>query len=134
MKLSKKINTTLIKFVLVVGFGFFLFSLPATVHAAGKGNSDNCNNTTSQAALENCIKNNKIIKDLNYIINFLSAGVAVVIVAMIIIGGIQYMTADPSAQSVQAAKARITNALLALIVFIFTFAFLQWLVPGGIFG
>jgi len=134
MKLSQKINTSLLKFVLAIGFGFFLFSLPATVQAASNGNGDNCKNTTSAAALENCIRNNKITKDLNYIINFLSAGVGIVIVGMLLVGGIQYMVAGANPQALTAAKARISNALIALLAFIFTFAFLQWLVPGGIFG
>ena len=77
---------------------------------------------------------NPIIRDLESLINFLSIGVGVVVITVIIIGGIQYMTAGGNPQAVSAAKSRIINALIALVAFIFTFAFLQWLVPGGIFG
>lgn len=93
-----------------------------------------CNQTGTAAQLEACVQANPIVNRLEEIINFLSIGVGVVVVAVIIFGGIQYMTADGSAQATAAAKSRITNALIALLAFIFTYAFLQWLVPGGVFN
>lgn len=66
-------------------------------------------------------------------INLLSALVGVVVIAMIIIGGIQYSAAGDDPQKVMAAKSKIANAILALVVFIFMYGFLQWVVPGGIF-
>lgn len=65
--------------------------------------------------------------------NVLSAVVGVVIVIMIAVGGVQYSTAGDDPQAVSAAKNRIRNAILALVFYLFTFAFLQYLVPGGIF-
>jgi hypothetical protein len=70
---------------------------------------------------------------LSNIANILSAGVGVIIVIMIIVGGIQYTTAGSDPQKVAAAKSKIMNAIIALIAFFFLFAFLQWVVPGGIF-
>ncbi len=74
-----------------------------------------------------------IIAYLVMFINALSAIVGVVIVIMITIGGIQYAAAGPNPAAVVAARKRIINAVLALALFIFMFAFLQWLVPGGMF-
>lgn len=65
-------------------------------------------------------------------INILSGLVGVVIVIMIAVGGIQYTTARDDPQAVAAAKVRIRNAILALVFYLFGFAFLQWLVPGGL--
>ncbi len=65
-------------------------------------------------------------------INFLSIGVGIVVIVMVIIGGIQYSTAGGNAQAVAAARSRIFNAILALLAYIFLWAFLQWIVPGGI--
>lgn len=79
------------------------------------------------------LSNNPIIKDLNIVLNFLSAGVGIVIVGMIILGGIQYSAAGDNAQAVAAAKQRIINALIALAAYLLMFAFLQWLIPGGVF-
>jgi hypothetical protein len=67
------------------------------------------------------------------VINVMSALVGVVVITMIIIGGIQYSTAGSDPQKIAAAKAKIVNALTGLVAFILMYAFLQWLVPGGIF-
>lgn len=77
--------------------------------------------------------NNPIVKDLNQVVAFLSALVGIVVVGSIILGGIQYSAAGDNPQAVSAAKQRIINGLIALIAFLFTFAFLQWLIPGGVF-
>jgi hypothetical protein len=63
----------------------------------------------------------------------LTALVGIVVVMMLVIGGIQYSAAQGDPNAVMAAKKRISNALLALVVYIFTVPFLNWLVPGGIF-
>lgn len=82
----------------------------------------------------NIDKNNcGIVRYLLIFINAMSGLVGVVVIIMIIIGGIQYSSAGSDPQKVQAAKSKITNAVLALAMFIFMFSFLQWIVPGGIF-
>ncbi len=80
------------------------------------------------------LKDNPIVKDLNDIVNVLSGLVGVVVVGVIILGGIQFATAGDKAEAVSAAKKRITNGVIALVAFLFIFAFLQWLIPGGVFG
>ncbi len=66
-------------------------------------------------------------------INILSALVGVAIAASIIYGGIQYSSAGGDPQKVSAAKRRIFGAVIALAVYTFMFAFLQYIVPGGVF-
>lgn len=73
-----------------------------------------------------------IIAYLVTFINVLSGIVGVVIVIMITIGGIQYSTARDNPQAAAAAKGRITNAVMALVFYLFIFAFLQYIVPGGV--
>lgn len=132
MKKTKTAKTSILIF-LASFIGFFSFSLasPSPVYAAV---SPECKSTLTSAALQNCLKNNRIVKRIQQIVNFLSVAVGLVVVAMIILGGIQYTTAGDNPQKVTAAKMRITNALIALGIFMFMAAFLQWLVPGGIFG
>jgi hypothetical protein len=77
--------------------------------------------------------NNCITADIQIGLNVLTIGVGVIITIMIIIGGLQYMLARDNPQAVQAAKAKIINAIVAMISFMFVYAFLQWIVPGGIF-
>ncbi len=74
---------------------------------------------------------NPIYSYITAIINFLIAGVGLMVIIMVAIGGIQYMTAGGNPQSTEAAIKRIINAFIALIVFIFIWAFLTWLIPGG---
>lgn len=59
--------------------------------------------------------------------------VGVVVTAMLVFGGIQYSSAGSNPQKVQAAKQHISQALLALVLWIFMATFLQWLIPGGVF-
>lgn len=70
---------------------------------------------------------------LSAIANVLSIGVGIIIVIMIIVGGINYSMAGGDPGKVAQAKSRILNAIYALIAYFFLFAFLQWVVPGGIF-
>lgn len=70
---------------------------------------------------------------LNKIINTLTALTGLVIVISLIIAGIQYMTARDNASQVAAAKNRIVMSILAFVLYLLGAAFLQWLVPGGVF-
>ena len=71
-------------------------------------------------------------KYLNPFIKLLSAVVGILVVLSVIIGGVQYSAAGSDPQQVAAARKRIGNALLGLVAYIFLFALLNWLVPGGI--
>ncbi len=72
-------------------------------------------------------------KYINPAIDFLSIGFGLLVIIMIASAGIQYSAAGGDPQKVNNAKKRISNAVLALLLFIFMFALLQWLVPGGLF-
>jgi len=67
------------------------------------------------------------------LINALSGAVGVVIVIMVVWGGIQYAAAKDNPQQAASAKEHIRNALFALVIYIFMVAFLNWIVPGGVF-
>lgn len=77
---------------------------------------------------ENC----GIIGYITLFIQVLSGLAGVVIAGSIIYGGIQYSAAGSDPQKVSAAKARIRNAIIALVFFVFGLGFLNWLVPGGV--
>lgn len=78
---------------------------------------------------ENCA----IYAYLLIFINGLSAMVGIAVVGMIIYGGIQYSMSADDPQKVSAAKDKIKNAIIALVAYISLYAFLQWLIPGGVF-
>ncbi len=82
---------------------------------------------------QQCLSINPLVGWILTAINFLAVGVGVVVTIMIIIGGIQYASAGANPQAVHAAKQKIANAIIALLAFFFLYAFLQYLIPGGIF-
>jgi Type IV secretion system pilin len=73
-----------------------------------------------------------ITKYVNPAIRLLSGLVGVLVTISIVVAGIQYASAGGDPSKVVAARKRITNAILALLAYLFMFAFLQWLIPGGI--
>ncbi len=92
----------------------------------------NCDGRANGGNPQDCFETNPIVRLILQFINFLSIGIGVIVTIVIIVGGIQYMTAGPNPQAVSAAKKRITNAILALLAYFLLYAFLQWVVPGGI--
>ncbi len=84
-----------------------------------------------------CIENNAasggaIAVYLRMVLKFLSGGIGLVIVLMMVIAGIQYITSTGDPARVKAAKDRIVNAITALVLFVMAFAILSFIIPGGI--
>jgi len=79
-----------------------------------------------------CLKYNPMIQWIRFFINVLSALIGVIVIIMVTLAGIQYSSAADNPQGVQAAKKRIENVLVGLVAYIFLYAFLQWLIPGGV--
>jgi len=73
-----------------------------------------------------------IAKYVNPFVNLLAALVGVAVVISIVVAGIQYGSSAGDAQKVAAAKARIRNAVIALVTFVFLYSLLNFLVPGGL--
>jgi hypothetical protein len=74
---------------------------------------------------------NPIADALFGFIRFLSAGVGLVIVGSIIVGGIQYTGSRGDPQSTAMAINRIRSSLYALLIFIFAYAILNYIIPAG---
>jgi hypothetical protein len=70
---------------------------------------------------------------INPFILLLSALVGVVAVISIILAGIQYAGSADDPGTVSKAKQRIFNTIIGLIAYIFLFAFLSYIIPGGLF-
>lgn len=121
--IRKKIH--LILMVIFLGFLFGSMLIPAgTVFAADKEvKFQRCEDT------ESCDITERLV---NPAIKLLTFGVGIVVTTMIIIAGIQYSSAGNDPQKVSAAKSKISNAILALITYIFFLGLLQWLWPGGL--
>jgi hypothetical protein len=76
---------------------------------------------------------NAIIETIISIFNWASIGVGVVVVAFVIVGAIVYTTAAGNQERSKKGMEIIRNAILALILYLAMWAFLNYLVPGGLF-
>ena len=132
-KIIRNVSTKAALFLTLV-FGFLLISAPAFAANPDCSNTLNAKGTVSQSKVQSCLTQSPIVHDINIVVNGLSAGVGVVVTAVIIVGGVQYSMAGDNPQAVAAAKQRIINGLIALLVFFLIFGFLQWLIPGGVFS
>ena len=63
----------------------------------------------------------------------LSALIMVAAVISIIIAAIQYSSAGDNPSTVSKAKDRIFQTVIGILAYIFLFAFINFLVPGGLF-
>ena len=95
----------------------------------------------SDEELKNAKKNNGgentgmsciVERYINPFINLLAAMAGIAVVISIVLGGIQYSSAGGDPGKVAAARDRIRKAIIALLAFLFLYAFLNWLLPGGI--
>ncbi len=72
------------------------------------------------------------IEDASFaIIKILSDGVGLVIIASFILAGIQYTSSRGEPQATAQAEKRIRSNVIALFVFIFGYALLNYIVPGA---
>jgi hypothetical protein len=94
---------------------------------------DNCGDDTTDSATTPGSAPDLVALYLNPAINLFSSLVGVVVVISIIVGGIQYSMSAGDPQKAARAKGRIMNALIALVAYAFLWAFLQFIVPGGVF-
>jgi hypothetical protein len=76
---------------------------------------------------------NGVVDILFAIIRFLSAGVGLVVIGSIVWAGIQYTTSRGDPQASAAAIKRIRNTVIALAIYIFAYAILNYLIPKGFF-
>lgn len=106
---------------------------PGAPHTSGRSAVNNDPNDDGSTLLKTN-ESQKIYDRITQAINFLSAMVGVAVVISVVLGGIQYTTSGGDPQKVSAAKKRLTNAFVALFIFFFIYAFLQYLIPGGVFG
>lgn len=95
-------------------------------------NGNKCANGSTQGY---CSQPHNGIIDLTFaIIRFLSNGVGIVVIASIIVGGIQYIGSSGDPNNTNKAIGRIRSSIIALIVYIFAYAILNYLIPGAFFN
>mgnify|MGYP001590616622 CR=1 FL=1 len=80
------------------------------------------------------ITQNPIFFYLRNILIFLGGGIGLAVVGGIVAGAYMYITARANASQTQRGQTIIMNSIIGLLLFIFMYAILQFLIPGGIIG
>ena len=125
-------------FVLSIGFTSTAFAEePEDATNTGTFCDPETDSSCKDTSLEECGKSGSgdcglFDKYINPMIVFLSAMVGIAVTIGIVSGGIQYAAAGSDPGAVAKARAKIRNSIFALVAFLFLFALVNWLVPGGL--
>jgi hypothetical protein len=133
--------------VTTLGMSVMTNTASAAVHPIGSqtsgfqcGSGKNAVGTSINFGCEgkNCKTSNKdgcsALTDATFaIIRFLSAGVGIIIIGSTIWAGVQYSMAADDPSKVGKAKDRLKNNFFALMMYIFAYAILNYVIPGGFF-
>lgn len=127
----KKIKTYILTLAFILATTF-MATVPLIASASTCVDKDGQTVTTSVISCPNSGRG--IIWDVLTVgVNFLAAGVGLAVVAGIVFGAVTYATAAGSAEQAKKGISFITNAVIALLLFIFMYAIINFLVPGGLF-
>jgi hypothetical protein len=125
---------------------FVLVAVPASVSANASiancttGNGEPGVKTAISVGGSSCVpvgggslQGNAIFIYVIAILKVVSALAGIATVGGFVWGGILYITARANAGQVESAKNVMINSVIGLLLFIFMYAILQFLVPGGVF-
>lgn len=124
------LTSLLLAIVSLISFHLLLTTPASAATMPAESSQYSCSKTASS---EECLKNNPIVKWLQWGISILTSLVGIGAVIMLSVAGLQYSAARDNAQGVQAAKQKIYSVLIGLAAYVFLYAFLQWVIPGGVF-
>lgn len=68
------------------------------------------------------------------VLNVLTFGIGIAGTLGIVIAGIMYLTARDNEAQVVKAKNMLINVIIGLAAYALLWAFLQWIIPGGVIG
>lgn len=88
-----------------------------------------------ETSLIDCDTNggNPVISLVLQVINFLAVGVGIAVVGGIIWGGLLYASSNGDSSKAKQGITTIVNAVIGLLFFMFMYALINFIVPGGLF-
>ena len=95
-------------------------------------NSDSKNTPPADAKTAILPSDWKIEDILNMVLVVVTTGVGIAAVGSIVFAGVLYITARDNAAQVSKAKTMIMDTIIGIIAYILMWAFLEWIIPGGI--
>lgn len=129
-KLTDKLSITRAKSLILsflVAFSLS-FAVAPPVYAASCGGSGQEVEISIEIGCSH--KGNPIMDALFAIIRFLSIGVGLVIIGSLVVAGIQFTSSRGDPQGSANALKRVQSTFIALLLFLFTYAILNYIVPG----
>jgi hypothetical protein len=93
--------------------------------------SDGCADSAIKCGDSGC---NLIEKYINPSIQFFSVAFGLICVMSILIGAVNFVTSEGDPQKASKAKTRIARTIFAIFMYLFLYAFLEFIVPGGLFN
>ena len=96
------------------------------------GNNGNSGGSPAEAKTAILPSDWKIEDILNMVLVVVTTGVGIAAVGSIVFAGVLYITARDNAAQVSKAKTMIMNTIIGIIAYILMWAFLEWIIPGGI--
>lgn len=132
MNIKQKVTSYLVAGLVLVGTGSLLtLTYPAAAKCGGVDTSIiNCDQKNTK---DGGLEDNGVWGLLLIVLNIMTAGVGIVAVGGIVYGSILYASAGGSTDQVKKAIGIIRNVVIGLIAFLGMYAFLNFLIPGGIF-
>lgn len=129
------LNYTFAKEVVQDSNGNYVDPSDLKLKSDSNSNSDSKKNkdTPSTEAKTAILPSDWKIEDiLNMVLVVVTTGVGIAAVGSIVFAGVLYITARDNAAQVSKAKTMITNTIIGIIAYILMWAFLEWIIPGGI--
>lgn len=115
------------KLLIVLNVAILLLIWPSSVFAA-----TTCGGIDT--AVLNCGNSGDPITSLLIVaVNFLAVAVGVAVLIGIVFGAFLYTSAAGSAEQAKRGIGYIRNAIIALVLFVFMYAIINYMVPGGLF-
>lgn len=128
-----KIKHSLLSNTIVTGTVFVLMNLGLSGYAMASSLCGSGNNAINTSIDFGCKGAGNPIVDLTFaIIRFLSLGVGLVIVFSLVVSGLQYIGSQGNPDNTNKSISRIRNSIIALILYIFASAILNYVVPGQV--
>ncbi len=128
-----KIKQTFI-IIVALSLGFIGLLQSDIVLAAKCGGVDTTIIDCPQDGTGTDVSNNGIWGILITIINIMSAGIGVTAVGGVVYGSIMYASGEGNAEKTKKARMIIFNVLIGLLMYAVMYAFLNYMIPGGMFN
>lgn len=126
------IKQTILAFILTVGFGSIILTPVASAATLKCGGVDTSIISCTQAGGKE-VEQTGVWGILLLVINILTAGIGVAAVGGVIYGAVLYTTAGGSMDQTKKSKAIIFNTVIGIGAYALMYAFLNFLIPGGLF-